>query len=335
MFLKKIFGNKESTQELSNIEKIFYYNKQAREIIKGLENKRLPERVYKPVATAFPLYIKGISEGLEEMVKFKPRNEDGEELEKFYKNVLKSLKTIHSFQANQGKLVAVAFEEEVLRLGGIFNKIIEIQQEIGKEIEKRKIDRYKNEKIKYYTDKHKKIEQKINEKNKEIQILKDEIKKLEKELNSINFDATAQKKIEEELSVLELRILVVVGKTTKKLKRYLITSEDKEKKKIAEKYIRNPLKTFFEDKELEIVKLASLEEKKDYLTDLRSKYENLKKKDEEIKKKSNEIVNLEEKIRINRIKLEKLEKEKEKLQESLHMVKKKREMLLSALEVKK
>lgn len=305
---QKFFGKKD---ELDNVEKIFHYNKQAKEIIKELEGKRLPDRVYKPVATAFPLYIKGISQALEDMVKFKPENE--EELEEFNKNVIKSLKTIQSFQLNQGKLVAIVFEEEVLKLGGIFNKIIEIQQEIGKEVEKRKIARYKKDELKHYKEKYKKIEQKINKKNKEIQTLNKEIENLEKELNAIKFDATAKKKIEEELSILELRILSIIGIISKELKK------DKKRNELAENYLKKPLKTFLEDDKLKIadiiedLKIKKI--KKDELRNLRDKYKALKDEELALKKKLDKINNIKEKIRINRMKLEKLEKEKERLEQ--------------------
>lgn len=305
---QKFFGKKD---ELDNVEKIFHYNKQAKEIIKELEGKRLPERVYKPVATAFPLYIKGISQALEDMVRFKPENE--EELEEFNKNVIKSLKTIQNFQLNQGKLVAIVFEEEVLKLGGIFNKIIEIQQEIGKEVEKRKIARYKKDELKHYKEKYKKIEQKINKKNKEIQTLNKEIENLEKELNAIKFDATAKKKIEEELSILELRILSIIGIISKELKK------DKKRDELVENYLKKPLKTFLEDDKLKIadiiedLKIKKI--KKDELRNLRDKYKALKDEELALKKKLDKINNIKEKIRINRMKLEKLEKEKERLEQ--------------------
>lgn len=117
---------------LPKVNEILEAKGRAKEIIEELREHDFPEeikdRVYKPVLTSKPLYVRGILDGLQS-IEFKKH--DFENLQDFYKNVLNALKMIQNTQLNQGRYLAEVFREEVLKLGTVLNRIIDLIKAIG------------------------------------------------------------------------------------------------------------------------------------------------------------------------------------------------------------
>lgn len=121
---------------LPEANEILEARERAREIIQALQEHEFPEeikdRVYKPVLTSKPLYVRGILEGLQSI---EPTQPDFENLQNFYKNVLNALKTIQNTQLNQGRYLAEVFRDEVLKLGTVLNRIIDLTKAMGNSLE--------------------------------------------------------------------------------------------------------------------------------------------------------------------------------------------------------
>ncbi len=124
----------------SIIEEIKNARDDAKEKVEELKNHDFPDevkdRVYKPILTSKPQYVKSLLESLGNMSLKEPENLD--ELEKSYNALLNSLKRTQKIQEKKGRIVAMAFEEEVMKLGGALNRIIDLAGEIGEMLEERK-----------------------------------------------------------------------------------------------------------------------------------------------------------------------------------------------------
>lgn len=100
-------------------------------ILEELEVHELPEeikgRVYRPVLTAKPLYLKGMRDALG-LMGLRPR--DFPDLLAFQNSVMASMKTVQIVQLGQGRLVASVFQEEILRLGTVLNRILDASREL-------------------------------------------------------------------------------------------------------------------------------------------------------------------------------------------------------------
>ncbi|MEK6976825.1 MAG: hypothetical protein AABX40_00295 [Candidatus Hydrothermarchaeota archaeon] len=84
-------------------------------------------RVYRPVLTAKPLYLKGMRDALGLMG---PRPRDFPDLRAFQNSVTASMKTVQIVQLGQGRLLASVFQEEILRLGTVLNRILDASREL-------------------------------------------------------------------------------------------------------------------------------------------------------------------------------------------------------------
>ncbi|MBI4344263.1 MAG: hypothetical protein HY555_01615 [Euryarchaeota archaeon] len=103
----------------------------ALEVLEELEVHELPDeikgRVYRPVLTAKPLYLKGMRDALGRMG---PRPRDFPDLLAFQNSVMASMKTVQIVQLGHGRLVASVFQEEILRLGTVLNRILDASREL-------------------------------------------------------------------------------------------------------------------------------------------------------------------------------------------------------------
>jgi DNA repair exonuclease SbcCD ATPase subunit len=173
---------------LPKIDEILDAKERAKEIIEELREHDFPEdikdRVYKPILTSKPLYVKGIFEALEEIG---IKNRSFEDIQSFYDRVLNVLKAIQKVQLGQGRYVAAAFEEEVLRLGTVLNRMIDLTKEVGDSLAE------ENKALTLLQDLgSKSIE--LNIKIKEMQKSREKIAELEKEISKLETEIKALRK---------------------------------------------------------------------------------------------------------------------------------------------
>ncbi len=116
------------------VEDIVRHKKAAREaveLIRDLEfDEDIKDRTYRPILTSKPVYVKGLLDAFRGIREESPKNYTG--LAEFYEGFTKALKAIQSVQFKQGRYVAVAFRDEVLKLGTLLNKMIDASNELGK-----------------------------------------------------------------------------------------------------------------------------------------------------------------------------------------------------------
>ncbi len=174
---------------LPKMDEILDAKERAKEIIEELREHDFPEdirdRVYKPIRTSKPPYVKGIFEALEEI---EIKNRSFEDIQSFYDRVLNVLKAIQKVQLGQGRYVAAAFEDEVLRLGTVLNRMIDLTKEVGDSLaeENRALTLLqdlgsKSTELNIKIKEMQKSREKIAESKKEISKLETEIKALRKE----------------------------------------------------------------------------------------------------------------------------------------------------------
>ncbi|MFH1774424.1 MAG: hypothetical protein ABH874_05645 [Methanobacteriota archaeon] len=173
---------------LPKMDEILDAKERAKEIIEELREHDFPEdikdRVYKPILTSKPLYVKGIFEALEEIG---IKNRSFEDIQSFYDRVLNVLKAIQKVQLGQGRYVAAAFEEEVLRLGTVLNRMIDLTKEVGDSLAE------ENKALTLLQDLgSKSIE--LNIKIKEMQKSREKIAELEKEISKLETEIKALRK---------------------------------------------------------------------------------------------------------------------------------------------
>jgi hypothetical protein len=101
-------------------------------ILKELKAKDFPkeikDRVPKPVRTAKPKYIKAMEDAIKS-IRVEKRDTAG--YRTFHKKTMKTMKTIEKTQVGQGRYVAHSFEQDVLRIGGNLNRIIDAGKRVG------------------------------------------------------------------------------------------------------------------------------------------------------------------------------------------------------------
>lgn len=174
---------------LPTMDELLDAKERAKEIIEELGEHDFPEdirdRVYKPIRTSKPQYVKGIFEALEEI---EIKNRSFEDIQSFHDRVLNVLKAIQKVQLGQGRYVAAAFEDEVLRLGTVLNRMIDLTKEVGDSLaeENRALTLLqdlgsKSIELNIKIKEMQKSREKIAESEKEISKLETEIKALRKE----------------------------------------------------------------------------------------------------------------------------------------------------------
>ncbi len=99
-------------------------------ILEELEGYEFPEdirrRVYKPVLTHRPAYVRGMREALSGL-KQPERSMDG--FRGFLFNLNNTLLGVQKIQLGQGRFLAHVFQEQLYSLGGLLNKIIDTKEE--------------------------------------------------------------------------------------------------------------------------------------------------------------------------------------------------------------
>ncbi|NOZ76398.1 MAG: hypothetical protein GXO65_01710 [Euryarchaeota archaeon] len=108
------------------------------ETLEEIEGKVFPEevekRIYKPVKTARPTYVKGMRKAVGEM-KAGPDGRDIEGYHTYRKKLMATLKFVEKLQMGSGRYLALAYEDEVMRIGGCLNRIIDAGKELEESLE--------------------------------------------------------------------------------------------------------------------------------------------------------------------------------------------------------
>ncbi|MEE8358068.1 MAG: hypothetical protein V3R82_01475 [Candidatus Hydrothermarchaeales archaeon] len=156
-------------------------------ILKKIDEKKFSEeiekRMYKPVKTAKPIFVKGMREALRHI---KPKEfQDYENLLSFQRSFVNSLKSIGSFQRGPGRHVAFGYREEMLMLGTELNSLIDLSNKLKEIIEEKEENLATLEDIssnirEIKTNKEKKLETTTTKKE-----LKDKRKKLKRQKTSL------------------------------------------------------------------------------------------------------------------------------------------------------
>ncbi len=272
-FIKKEFDakNRDVGDVSPIIEEIKNARDDAKEKVEALKNHEFPDevkdRVYKPILTSKPQYVKSLLESLANMSLKEPENLD--ELEKSYNALLNSLKRTQKIQQKKGRIVAMAFEEEVMKLGGTLNRIIDLAGEIGEILEKRKaaqntlleIDSdIKELKISVgqldgFKDKKATLTKRISDLEEEIKKMNDEKETLEKGdafKKCMNLNECLSKN--EEKRALQrsgaLNMLGPLSRTFRKFKKVVDDGKIKfENRAMLERYIQDPARAFLSEPE--------------------------------------------------------------------------------------
>lgn len=240
-----------------DIEKILELRDSAIEIvdeISGSEfSEELKSRVYKPVLTSKPLYVKGITEALRGI-----RAVD--DTKQFHADLLRQLKKIQNVQINQGRHLANVFEEDFRRLGTILNGMTDAANGIGEKVDaaERGISRL-NGLASSYSELNSLTREK--EKMKKEQIAKN-IEKIRHDLERLDQKIAAVEESREFKHFLALKaraeenakrrdalqsyVLNMLGPLSRVFRKHAKTV-DKEAKNVLNAYIEKPAVTFFSD----------------------------------------------------------------------------------------
>jgi DNA repair exonuclease SbcCD ATPase subunit len=240
---------------------------EAREIVEEIRDYKPPpeikKRMFKPVKTAKPKYVKGMLDGLGIIRPMKGATYEA--LVDFNIRTQKAMKIIHRVQINQGRITATFFQEEMPRLGTALNRIIDSQKAIEEGIEDAEKKGERAESIKAKMRKlrvakeaqkdqkaqAKKAQEEIKEREASRDKCKEELEKFKqspdyqklKELEKELADAR------EKLASTESKGRNILGPLIRVLRKYAREAKDKDTKKVTESYIKNPQAALFESAE--------------------------------------------------------------------------------------
>jgi uncharacterized protein YoxC len=291
-FLEKIFGKKEEPGPLNLdldglegwmggrlkgdisrweplVEEILDARDDARSVVEEIRDHEFPEdlkdRVYRPVLTSRPVYVKGMLSALSS-IKAKPSTFEG--LVDFHSSTLKTLKTIQKLQLGQGRYIAAVFTEEVPRLGTHLNRIIDSVKELGEGIagEKEKREELetlasKIENLKEgisegaeLENRKREIEERILGLKAEVEDRKGEKERLEKSRgfrSYLHVEESLREKEEEMKGVKEraLNLLAPLIRVFRKYKKLMEEGKVKGDLHRLEDYIREPVDSFLSEGE--------------------------------------------------------------------------------------
>jgi hypothetical protein len=114
----------------TKVDKILSYKEEAVDIIEELEEYKFPEdikrRIYKPALTHRPTYIRGMREAFSGLTR--PESSMAG-FRRFHKGLTGTLMAVQKIQLSQGRFLAIVFREQLLSLGGVLNKIIDLKGE--------------------------------------------------------------------------------------------------------------------------------------------------------------------------------------------------------------
>lgn len=246
------------------IDEILQLKDDARKIVEEIRDYKPPpeikKRMFKPVLTAKPKYVKGMLDGLDNI---RPTADDTyNAIVDFNDRTARALKIIQKTQLSQGHMIATFFQEEIPRLGTALNRIIDLQKSIEEGIEDRegKEGRITSIKIavaelreaidvqEHLKADAKKTQAEIDAMETKHTKSEEELKRLRKgkayqELANIEEDLA---NVEERLATIESRGRNLIGPLLRVLRKYARVAADKVTKRVTESYIKNPQTTFFE-----------------------------------------------------------------------------------------
>lgn len=247
------------------IDEILQLKDAAREIVEEIRDYKPPpeikKRMFKPVLTAKPKYVKGILDGLDNIRP--PANDTYDALVEFNARTVKALKIIHKTQLNQGHIIAMFFQEEIPHLGTVLNRVIDLQKSIEEGIEDREEIGERASSIKTAVaklreaiDAERRLKDKAAKAQKEINALEAKRAEDEKELKRLR-EGTAYRKladlerelahVQEKLTTVEGRGRNLLGPLLRVLRKYARAAADKGTKRVTDTYVKNPQTTFFEE----------------------------------------------------------------------------------------
>ena len=130
------------------VDEILKSRDMVEEVVRDLEEYEFPpelkKKVFKPVLTSKPAYVKGMADALRGMGPSNP--ETHEDLRDFYAAVRKAMKTIEKVQLGKGRYLMVTFREYMLKIGGSLNTILDYLKAMKEELEEaeKEIQRMEN-----------------------------------------------------------------------------------------------------------------------------------------------------------------------------------------------
>ncbi len=246
-------------------EDILQFREEAREVVEEIRDYKPPQeikkRMFKPVKTTKPKYVKGMLDGLGTI---RPSTgESYEALVDFNTRCVKALKIIHRTQLNQGRIIATFFQEEIPRLGTALNRIMDNQKSIEEGIENVEKRGDKTSEIKALVakirdakDSEKLLKKDAKEARNEKETLEEKHTKSKADLEMLQKEEDYQKLagIENELADTQKNLAAVeskgrnlLGPLVRVLRKYVREAKDKGTKKVTESYIKNPQAALFED----------------------------------------------------------------------------------------
>ena len=247
------------------VDEILQLKEAASEIVEEIRDYKPPpeikKRMFKPVLTAKPKYVKGMLDGLDHI--HPPVNDTYDALVDFNARAVKALKIIHKTQLNQGHIIAMFFQEEIPRLGTVLNHIIDLQKSIEEGIEDKEEREAGASSIKTVVaelrdaiDAKGHLKDEAAKAQKEINALETKRAKDEKELKRLR-EGTAYRKladlggklahVQEKLAAVEGRGRNLLGPLLRVLRKYARAAADKGTKRVTDAYVKNPQTTFFEE----------------------------------------------------------------------------------------
>ncbi|MEE8168465.1 MAG: hypothetical protein V3T58_06295 [Candidatus Hydrothermarchaeales archaeon] len=250
---------------MEKAEKILDLKKGVVDSVDELGEHEFPEdvkkRVYKPAITHRPTYIRGVHEAISGM---SLPQESFEGLKEFYKATLAALKAVEKVQLHQGRYLVVVFREELLSLGKVLNRIIDINQEMGELLSE------SEEKLGLIEDldsKRQELEEKlvllrgIADRKRDLKKESNDLERAEKakgrEISAWESGETYQGYLkkreqlggqEQKREMLRSRVLNIIGPKNRIFRKYKkLLGSPGEKDKILNGYIKDPSSTFFSE----------------------------------------------------------------------------------------
>ncbi len=250
---------------LKKAQEIFELKGEVEGVLEELEGHEFPEdvkkRVYKPVLTHRPTYVRGVREGISGITS---PEESYQGLGKFHRTVVTALKAVEKVQLSQGRYLVVVFREEFLGLGGILNRIMdlnsgmkEILEEAGEKLEllssldsRRRELEEKLALSKGPRDEKRELKEEISRLEREEGKKEEELSELEEGREYLEYLEAEEKWREREELAEELRsrALNLLGPKRRVFRKYKKVLKDREKRDEAlEGYIQDPASAFFSE----------------------------------------------------------------------------------------
>jgi hypothetical protein len=258
----------DSASELNEVaDEILRCAEEAIEVVEEIRDFKPPaeikKRIFKPVKTAKPKFVKGMMDGLSNIRPLKDESYDT--LIDFNTKVKKALKIIHTVQMNQGRIIAMFFQEEIPRLGTALNCIIDNQKSIEESIEDADKKgqhtasiKAKAMELRSAKDSEKQSKKKAKEKRAQVSELEKKRTEYEEGLEKLRDSPEHAKlqetkneiiNIQEKIAAVESKGRSLLGPIIRVLRKFAREAHDKETKKTTELYIKSPQKALFEKEE--------------------------------------------------------------------------------------